>query len=93
MDKKYTIRLLQELENNLFRSGNPSHFELWANRKPLLLLRLSGLLLLRLDTRQFLALLFQLPPRKTRLEPSIIPQYFGSATNVHFYSLGAFVYP
>ena len=40
-----------------------------ANRKPLLLLRLSGVLLLRLDTRQFCALLFQLPPRNTRLEP------------------------
>ena len=40
-----------------------------ARRKPLLLLRLSGLLLLRFETRQFLALLFQLPPRSTRLEP------------------------
>jgi hypothetical protein len=41
-------------------------------RKPLLLLRLSGLLLLRFETRQFLALLFQLPPRKTRFEPPAI---------------------
>lgn len=41
-----------------------------ARRKPLLLFLLSGLLLLRLATRQFLALLFQLPPRRTRLEPS-----------------------
>lgn len=30
---------------------------------------LSGLLLLRLPTWQLLALLFQLPPRFTRLEP------------------------
>ena len=29
----------------------------------------DGVLLLRFDTRQFLALLFQLPPRFTRLEP------------------------
>ena len=40
-----------------------------ARRKPMLLFRLSGVLLLRFDTRQFLALLFQLPPRFTRLEP------------------------
>jgi hypothetical protein len=38
-------------------------------RKPLLLLRLSGLLLLRFADRQLLALLFQLPPRFTRFEP------------------------
>ena len=35
----------------------------------MLLLALFGLLLLRLATRQLLALLFQLPPRFTRLEP------------------------
>lgn len=40
-----------------------------TKRKPRLLLRLDGELLLRLDTRQFLALLFQLPPRFTRLDP------------------------
>jgi hypothetical protein len=40
-----------------------------ARRKPRLLSRLSGSLLLRFDTRQFLALLFQLPPRFTRLSP------------------------
>jgi hypothetical protein len=34
-----------------------------------LLLRLSGLLLLRMADRQFWASLFQLPPRITRLEP------------------------
>ena len=38
-------------------------------RNPLLLFLLSGLLLLRFDTRQLSALLFQLPPRMTRLEP------------------------
>jgi len=35
----------------------------------MLLFRLSGLLLLRFADRQFLALLFQLPPRITRFEP------------------------
>ena len=35
----------------------------------MLLLALSGQLLFRLPTRQLLALLFQLPPRFTRLEP------------------------
>ena len=40
-----------------------------ARRKPRLLLRFDGVLLFRFDTRQFLALLFQLPPRFTRLEP------------------------
>ncbi len=43
--------------------------ELGARRNPMLLLRLDGELLLRLATRQFVALLFQLPPRLTRLEP------------------------
>ena len=37
----------------------------------MLLLRLSGLLLLRYAVRQFSALLFQLPPRITRFEPSM----------------------
>lgn len=40
-----------------------------ARRKPRLLLRLPGVLLLRFATRQFLALLFQLPPRFTRFDP------------------------
>ena len=38
-----------------------------TTRKPRLLLRLLGLL--RLETDALLALLFQLPPRLTRLEP------------------------
>lgn len=49
-------------------------------RKPMLLLLLSGLLLLRLATRQLLALLFQLPPRFTRLDPltAFTHKYFAS---------------
>ncbi len=38
------------------------------SRTPMLLLRLSGELLLRFADRQFWRLLFQLPPRMTRLE-------------------------
>ena len=48
----------------------PSELER-ARRKPLLLFVLVGVLLFRLATRQFVALLFQLPPRRTRLEPSL----------------------
>ncbi len=40
-----------------------------ARRKPRLLFRLPGMFLLRLADRQFCAVLFQLPPRITRLEP------------------------
>jgi hypothetical protein len=40
-----------------------------ATRKPRLLLRLPGSFLLRFAVRQFVAELFQLPPRFTRLEP------------------------
>ena len=43
--------------------------ELRARRKPKLLFRLSGELLLRFADRQFTALLFQPPPRFTRCEP------------------------
>lgn len=38
----------------------------------MLLLRLPGSLLFRFADRQFLALLFQLPPRFTRLEPTLL---------------------
>jgi len=38
-----------------------------TTRNPMLLFLLSGLFLLRIADRQFLALLFQLPPRITRL--------------------------
>ena len=41
-----------------------------TRRKPRLLFVFDGVLL-RFDTRQFLALLFQLPPRFTRLEPAL----------------------
>ena len=40
-----------------------------TQRKPILLLLLVALLLFRLETVQLLALLFQLPPRFTRLDP------------------------
>lgn len=46
-----------------------------ATRKPRLLFRLSGEFLLRFAERQFLALLFQLPPRFTRFCPE--PGPFG----------------
>ncbi len=41
-----------------------------TKRKPKLLLRFVGVLLLRFATRQFSGLLFQLPPRFTRLVPN-----------------------
>lgn len=44
-----------------------------TTRKPTLLLRLLGELLFRLDTEQLFALLFQAPPRLTRLEPEAEP--------------------
>lgn len=47
-----------------------------TRRNPLLLFVLSGSLLLRFDTRQFLALLFQLPPRSTRFEHPISDHFF-----------------
>ena len=40
-----------------------------ASRKPRSLFRLSGVFLLRFADRQFLALLFQPPPRQARFEP------------------------
>jgi hypothetical protein len=43
--------------------------ELKATRKPRLLFRFDGLFLVRFAERQFLAELFQLPPRFTRFEP------------------------
>lgn len=44
----------------------------------MLLLRLSGLLLLRFATRQLTGLLLKLPPRNTRLSPSCTwPDPFG----------------
>jgi hypothetical protein len=43
--------------------------ELKATRKPRLLFRFNGSFLFRFADRQFLAELFQLPPRFTRFEP------------------------
>ena len=43
-----------------------------TTRKPRLLLRLLGLLLLRLETDALLALLYQEPPRLTRFEPDVV---------------------
>ena len=47
-----------------------------TGRRPTLLLRLPGSFLLRFAARQFLALLFQEPPRLTRLEPCFSPRLF-----------------
>ena len=59
---------------NLFRGSHPTlllSYGTKTKRKPMLLCRLSGLLLFRVADRQFSALLFQLPPRITRFEPTI----------------------
>jgi hypothetical protein len=48
----------------------PLSSELKARRKPRLLFRFDGWFLFRFADRQFLAVLFQLPPRFTRFEPS-----------------------
>jgi hypothetical protein len=51
-----------------FRSPSP----ILTRRKPRFVLRLSGVVLLRLAPRTFGAMLFQLPPRITRFDlPSI----------------------
>ena len=47
----------------------PLRSELRSTRNPMLLFVFVGLLLLRFATRLLLALLFQLPPRYTRLVP------------------------
>ena len=46
--------------------------ELKATRKPGLFFGFDGLFLFRFAARQFLAELFQLPPRFTRFEPNAI---------------------
>ena len=69
------------LESDLFRLETcvrTCMAELRARRKPLLELRFDGLFLLRFADRQFLAVLFQLPPRRTRFEP------YGSPTTREF---------
>jgi hypothetical protein len=63
-----------ERDSNLFSGSRPTlpmSYGTKTRRKPTLLLRLSGLSLLRFAERQFCAWLFQLPPRKTRFEPTI----------------------
>lgn len=57
-----------------------------TTRKPRLLFRLFGLLLFRLDTVQLEALLFQEPPRLTRLEPEAAP-VFTFLFGLPFYSI------
>ena len=52
---------------SIYYSGQGKSYR--ARRKPKLLFVSVGVLLLRFATRQFVALLFQLPPRFTRLEP------------------------
>lgn len=55
----------------MFVRGHPAFFRAGnaARRTPMLLLRLPGSFLLRLADWQLAALLFQLPPRFTRLVP------------------------
>jgi len=63
-----------ERDGNLFSGSHPAlpmSYGTKTRRKPTLLLRLAGLALLRFAERQFGALLFQLPPRNTRPEPTI----------------------
>ena len=50
-----------------------------AQRKPKLLFVFVGVLLLRLATRTFCAVLFQEPPRKTR-EPRLEPSWASAAS-------------
>lgn len=52
-----------------------------AKRKPLLLLRLSGVFLLRLAERKLFALLFHEPPRSTRLSQGM--QAFTGEPSAH----------
>jgi len=75
---------------NLFRGSHPTlllSYGTKTRRKPTLLLRLPGVSLLRLADRQFLALLFQLPPRRTRFEPTIDALSFTMQTthDTHFF--------
>ncbi len=55
-------------------SGTFTMWEPRHTRKPMLLLRLSGLLLLRLAARQLFGLLLQEPPRNTRDRSQAAPQ-------------------
>ena len=60
-----------------------------TRRKPRLLLRLSGSFLLRFETRVLLSLLFQLPPRFTRLRPSVAaPLHWTASASASHQSCG-----
>ena len=52
-----------------------------ASRRPLLLLRLSGVFLLRFAERRFAGLLFQEPPRSTRFSQGM--QAFAGEPSAH----------
>ncbi len=72
---KIFVAFYSERDSNLFSGSRPTlpvSYGTNTRRKPILLLRLPGSLLLRLAERQFCALLFQLPPRSTRFEPMIV---------------------
>ena len=59
------------------------HSGVMPELKPMLLLRLSGSLLLRLPARQFFGLLFQDPPRSTRDTSQGAPQAEACARSMH----------
>ena len=62
------LRALSGRGNDRIRLSSPSPHGAEAKRKPRLLLRFDGAILLRFADRQFLAMLFPLPPRITRFE-------------------------
>ncbi len=67
MDSRRRSRPVRKPDGSGLRRGY------WARRKPTLLLRLSGLFLLRFAERRLSALLFQEPPRNTRQQSGPIP--------------------
>ena len=77
LDVRYTVGLSI---NNPILINAP----VLAKRKPMLLLVLYGLLLFTLPTCMLLAVLFQLPPRITRLEPPTIPHLYISCYTIYF---------
>jgi hypothetical protein len=68
-EASYNLHPLFTCNAGTFATPSGTGYQHRRGRRPRLLLRLSGLFLLRFDARAFLALLFQLPPRLTRLEP------------------------
>jgi hypothetical protein len=71
-----------------------AHWADWAKRKPILLFRLSVVFLLRFETRKFLGLLIQEPPRSTRRLTFRLMPYLRLRTNsfpvIKHVVLGAF---